>query len=214
METIWIIGVGRFGLRAAKSLSRSHNNLKIVLVDPDKAKLEKARSLGCILEQADGIEYLNTHLKSRTLPTWIVPALPIHLAWEWCRCQLGAVLLNPVEISSKIDKLLPNPMHGSNGDRYVSHADFICPANCSEPSDICTVTQQPRKQNMYDLLSQLRFIDFSSLVIQSQQLGPGVGGYAPESLFSLLDRIEKKKGSFLLSTACRCHGVITAFNHK
>ena len=214
METVWIIGVGHFGLRAAKLLSKRHNNLKIVLVDPDREKLDQARDLNCIIEQADGIAYLNTNLKSGDLPAWIVPALPVHLAWEWCRRQFEPLMLDPLAISSEIDRQLPNPMRGSDGDIYVSHADFICPANCSEPHDICTVTRQPRKQDMYKLISQLVFKDFFPLVIQSRQLGPGVGGYSPGALFSLLERIKEGKGPFLLSTACRCHGVITGFNRR
>jgi len=218
METIWIIGAGRFGLQAARSLSKRHKAWQILLVDVDGEKLDRAGDLDCITQQADGISFLNTHLNrdlSRDLkfgmPTWIVPALPVHLAWEWCRRQLGDVPLIPLDVSSEIDLLLPNPMRGSNGEIYVSHANFICPGNCSEPNDICTVTQQPRNQEMFKLLSQLRFQGFSSLVIQSRQLGPGVGGYSPEALFSLLEKMDGATGPFLLSTACRCHAVITGF---
>ncbi|RLB87283.1 MAG: potassium transporter [Deltaproteobacteria bacterium] len=214
METIWIVGAGGFGMRAVTALSNRHNNLEILLVDRDRKKLDQARGLDCITVHSDGAAYLETHLKPGKLPLWIVPAVPVHLAWEWCRRQLGPEWVTPVNISSEIDGKLPNPMHGSNGDIYVSHADFMCPVNCSEPDDICTVTQQPRKQEMFKLLSKLQFKAFSSLVIQSQQLAPGVGGYSPEALFSLLKKIEGVKGPFLLSTACRCHGVITGGTRK
>jgi hypothetical protein len=214
METIWIIGAGQFGMRAVTSLSRRHKNLKIVLVDQDCEKLDRARGMECITVDSDGAAYLETHLKSGNLPDWIVPALPVHLVWEWCLRQLGPGGLTRVNISSEIDGQLPNPMHGSNGDIYVSHVNFICPINCSEPDDICTVTQQPRKQEMFKLLAKLRFKDFSSLVIQSHQLAPGVGGYGPEALFSLLKKIKGINGPFFLSTACRCHGVITGGTHK
>jgi hypothetical protein len=212
METIWIMGAGRFGLRAATYLLKQHTAFDIVLVDRDRQKLDQAEGLDCITARKDGIVYLNTHLKSGNLPTWIVPALPVHLAWEWCRTQLGPKLLDPLDISSEIDGLLPNPMHGPGGDIYVSHADFICPSNCNEPHDFCTVTREPRKQEMFDLLSQLRFENFSSQVIESCQLGPGIGGYRPEALFSLLEKIKTLKGPILLSTACRCHAVITGFD--
>jgi len=211
METVWIIGGGRFGLRAAKYLLKQDKAFQVVLVDRDQKKLDQARELNCMTELADGIAYLNIHLKSGNLPAWIVPALPVHLAWEWCRMQLGQKVLIPLDISSEIDGLLPNPMRGPEGNIYVSHADFICPAHCNEPHDTCTVTQQPQKLEMFKLLSQLRFKDFSSLVIQSHQLGPGVGGYGPGALFSLIERIEVQKDPFLLSTACRCHAVISGF---
>jgi TrkA-N domain len=210
METIWIMGAGRFGLRAARLLTAGQNNFRIVLLDRDQEKLDRARGLSCNTVCADGISYLNTHLNPGNMPTWIVPALPVHLAWEWCKNQLGQVRL--LDISSKIDPLLPNPMRGSKGTIYVSHADFICPENCCEPRDICTVTKRPRKQKMTTLLSQLEFENFSSLVIQSRQLGPGVGGYTPQALFDLLEKIKVGKAPFFLSTACLCHGVITGFD--
>ncbi|MBA3012087.1 MAG: NAD-binding protein [Proteobacteria bacterium] len=209
MERVWIIGSGRFGLRAARYLLRQDKRFQVVLVDSDPGKLDPAKGLDCIKVHADGIAYLDAHLNSWDLPDWIVPALPVHLAWEWCRRQLGAAMMRPVQVSSQIERQLPNPMRGPDGNIYVSHANFICPANCDEPHDVCTVTQEPRKQEMYRLLSRLRFENFSSLVIQSRQLGPGVGGYAPKALFLLLEKIKAVNGPFLLSTACRCHGVIT-----
>jgi hypothetical protein len=40
-------------------------------------------------------------------------------------------------------------------------------------------------------------------------LGAGIGGYRSEHLFALLDTVEHARGELLVSTACRCHGVIT-----
>jgi len=210
MEIVWIIGSGRFGLRAARHLLRQDKRFQVVLVDSDPGKLDPAQGLDCSKVHADGIAYLDALLDSGNLPAWIVPALPVHLAWEWCRRQLGAAMMHPVQVSSRIERQVPNPMRGPEGNLYVSHANFRCPANCNEPHDICTITQEPRKQEMYRLLSQLGFENFASLVIQSRQLGPGIGGYAPKALFLLLEKIKTVNGPFLLSTACRCHGVITA----
>ncbi len=47
-------------------------------MDRDQKKMDQARELDCMTELADGIAYLNTHLKSGNLPAWIVPALPVH----------------------------------------------------------------------------------------------------------------------------------------
>ncbi|MBT4089646.1 MAG: hypothetical protein HOE30_14255 [Deltaproteobacteria bacterium] len=41
------------------------------------------------------------------------------------------------------------------------------------------------------------------------RLAPGVGGYRPEDLYNLSGKINRVKGSLLICTACRCHGVIT-----
>ena len=49
------------------------------------------------------------------------------------------------------------------------------------------------------------------IVIQSRQLAPGVGGYAPSELFEVLSLVRSAETPVLLSTACKCHGVINAF---
>jgi hypothetical protein len=41
-------------------------------------------------------------------------------------------------------------------------------------------------------------------------LGPGLWRYRPARLFELLKQIEQAEGNLLVSTACRCHGVVTA----
>ncbi len=106
--------------------------------------------------------------------------------------------------------MLPRPVRGPVGDIYVTHADFLCPDDCPEPALTCTVTKEPRQPDMYGLLERIRFQNFEPVVVQSRQLGPGVGGYRPDALFTLLSRLEKESGgTYLAATACRCHGVLT-----
>jgi hypothetical protein len=62
---------------------------------------------------------------------------------------------------------------------------------------------------MYRLLAQMGQKDMPFFVIQSLQLGPGVGGYQPKTLFDLLDKIMGCQGLNAVVTACRCHGVVT-----
>jgi len=212
MKLIWVIGVGQFGYHAVKSLSKRHKNWHFVLVDPVEENLLKARGVNRTIEKADGVAFLNEHLRTGNLPSWIIPALPVHLAAQWCHVRMGLDKLSRVEIPLEIDLILPNPMRGIDGDLYVSNADFICPGNCNEPDDFCTVTKKPRKQDMYVTLGNVELKPFKSIVVQSRQLGPGVGGYKPAQLFSLLEKIDRINGKFLLSTACRCHGVMTGFS--
>lgn len=209
METVWIIGVGRFGSIAVKKLSKQHKTWQFVLVDPDKENLEKVTLPNVILEQTDGVSFLNDRLTPAANVSWIIPSLPVHLAWEWCRVKVGSELLVRTSDSTSLESFLPNPVKGSNKDIYVSNADFICPSNCSEPTDLCTVTQQPRKKDMFKLLESLAYKDYTPIVLRSRQLGPGIGGYSPLQLFSFLDKVKQVKGPMLLCTACRCHGVIT-----
>ncbi len=213
MKKIWIIGLGQFGRLAFRSLSKRPGESRFVLVDPDEENLQRVTGPDCTLEKADGVAYLAQHLhpdNSEGAPDWIIPAAPVHLAAEWCLSLLGPESIQRVDPPPEIEPLLSNPMRGAGGDLYVSHADFFCPEDCAEPRDICTVTREPRKRNMFELLGEMRFPPFQPLVIRSRQLGPGIGGCRPEQFFTLLSRVKQTEGSLLVSTACRCHGVITA----
>ncbi len=215
METIWIAGMGHFGLRALRKLSVQQKKRQFVLIDPVKENLEQGKGENCILEQADAPDFLEQHLRPGQVPDWIIPALPLHLAAEWCLRRLGPErFCRESSLPLETDRLLPNAMRGTAGDIYVSHATFRCPDNCSEPRDVCTVTQTSRKQNMFELLEQLRIPRFQSLVIRSHQLAAGVGGYRSEQLFSLLRQAERAKSDVLICTACRCHGVITGLKNQ
>ncbi len=210
MKIVWIIGVGRFGLIAANRLSKQHSDWQFVLVDPVKQNLIKAKGPNIAIEQTDGIKFLNDCLKPGIKVSWIIPSLPVHMAWEWCYMKMGKDCLARTRLSSGIDSLLPNPVHGSNGDIYVSNADFICPDNCSEPKEFCTVTKRPRKQDMFARLEALEYKEYKPIVLRSRQIAPGVGGISPMQLFSFLKKTQQHKGPLLLCTACRCHGVITS----
>lgn len=210
MTQVWIIGSGRFGLRAAKwMLGHVKPEIDVTLVDRDRQSLENAASMGCTTVAGDGVEYLFREMSRTRGPDWVVPAVPVHLAWEWCRLTLGRHRLKTCPIPEDMEEYLPHPIRGTDNQIYVSHADFLCPPNCSEPHDRCTMTGQPRKKDMFRWIEELAFPGFVPFVIQSRQLGPGVGGYTPADLYALADRISGHTGQCLVATACRCHGVIS-----
>lgn len=209
MEKIWIIGIGQFGFIAYQRLSKGNKHKHFVLVDPVQENLLRCQGSNTTTEQADGVAFLEKHLKEDLAPDWIIPALPVHLAAEWFLVHLGPGSLHRIPLPREIEPLLPNPIRGPEGNIYVSHADFTCPDDCDEPGDTCTVTGEPREKNMFDILGDLRFDSFQSLNIRSYQLGPGIGGYRGGQLFELLNKVKQAEGPLLVSTACRCHGVIT-----
>jgi hypothetical protein len=213
MNEIWIIGMGRFGQMATERLAKIHPRSHLVLVDPNGDHLQQGNGPHRTLVPMDGVSFLDQQLSLEKGPDWIIPALPVHLAAQWCLARLKKRGLNQIRIPSEIDGLVPNPMRDPSDQIYVSHADFICPDNCAEPTAICTVTQKKRQVDMFDLLGSIRISGWSSLVARSYQLAPGVGGYRPRRLFDLLYRVEKMKKNCLLSTACRCHGVITGLGY-
>jgi hypothetical protein len=210
MEEIWIIGVGYFGFIAFQRLSEGGRNRYFVLVDPVEEHLQRCKSPTATLEVSDGLDFCEKHLKKGRQPDWIIPALPVHLAAEWVLLHLGPTRVRRIPLPTELDVLVPNLIRGAEGNIYVSHADFQCPADCDEPRDICTVTREMRKQNMFELLGNLDIEPFKALNIQSHQLGPGIGGYRPDQLYELMENVKQAQGSIVLSTACRCHGVITA----
>jgi len=209
MEEIWIIGVGQFGYIAFQRLSEAGKDRHFVLVDPVAEKLLRCKGSTSTIEISEGIEFLEKYFQKGRKPDWIIPALPAHLAAEWFLLHLGPQRLRRIPFPSELEVLVPNPIRGSEGNLYVSHADFRCPEDCDEPRDICSVTRKMRKQNMYDFLVNLYVEPFKSLNIRSHQLGPGIGGYRPEQLLELMENVKQALGPILVSTACRCHGVIT-----
>ena len=209
MEKIWIIGLGQFGTIAFQRLSKTLKFSQFVLVDPVEKNLLKCKGPTTTLRISDGVKFLESHLKTGCKPDWIIPALPVHLAAEWILLHLGPTRLKRVPLPPELDRQVPNPIRGSEGNLYVSHADFKCPADCDEPHDICSITRKMRKQNMFELLGSLNVEPFKALNLQSHQLGPGIGGYRAEQLLELSENVEQATGPVLLSTACRCHGVIT-----
>ena len=211
MEEIWIIGLGQFGYVAFQKLSEAPENRQFVLVDSVAENLLKCKDATATisLKTSDGVEFLETHLNQDRQPDWIIPALPVHLVAEWILLHLGPRRLRRISLPSEIGTHVPHPIRGSEGNIYVSHADFLCPADCDEPQGICTVTRAMRNQNMFELLGNLDIEGFKALNIQSLQLGPGIGGYRPEQLFELMATVDRTRGLILMSTACRCHGVIT-----
>ncbi len=209
MEEIWIIGVGQFGYMAFQRLSETGKERHFVLVDPLEENLLRCKGPTVAHEISDGVDFLEKYLKSGKRPDWIIPALPVHLAAEWFLLHLGPEKLRRIPLPPDIEMIVPNPIRGSEGNIYVSHADFRCPDDCDEPEDICTITRKKRKQNMYELLGNIHIEPFKALNIRSRQLGPGIGGYRTEQLLALMEKVKQAKGPILLSTACRCHGVIT-----
>lgn len=211
METVWIIGAGRFGGAAAEKLSGKHpDRLKIVLVDPLEEHLAECSGPGRELVQAGGVEFLHERLSETCFPDWIIPALPVHLAAEWCLKRLEAKGLARTTVPDPVPPRLPNPIFGNNGDLYISFARFRCPPDCPEPPDICTVTGKPRPEPLYARLQSISCPPFVSLTIRSVQLAPGCGGYRPEALIDLMEQAGAAPQGALISTACACHGVMTA----
>ncbi len=209
-QRIWIIGGGRFGLKAATDLARLQPRIRLTLIDPnpETARHLPAESIAYVCQ--DGVDYLARRLEPESA-AWIVPAAPVHVAFLWVVKHLPAHIdAKPIPVPDAVAALVPNPMRGATGELYISNADFLCPDNCPEPANRCSHTGKPRPRALFRFLAQISFPPFHSIVVRSRQLCPGVGGYSPQDLFDALRQVQTLGGSLLFSTACRCHGVMNA----
>lgn len=210
-KAIIIIGAGHFGQRAAALLnSAPHTSLWIV--DRDVTKLKKLGDIGAKRIAEDGVHFLAKHCSHLAPSTFIIPAIPVHLAFEWLRTYItekGTV--EQVPVPKSFATRLPHTWNGSEGSILASYADFRCPDDCPEPANRCTVTGKKKGIPLYRLLAQLEPRGFGVHVIRSRQLAAGVGGYRVRDLKELFGKVsEGRKGKWLVATACKCHGVITA----
>jgi hypothetical protein len=207
-----IIGCGRFGSRAAERLYQKDSDSNIIVVDKNKKALQKVSRLPIDTAVSNGITYLGQFLSEGRQIDDVIPAVPLHLAFEFILSRLkprGAKRVRIPPISG-----LPNPMRGKTGDLYTSLSDFLCSEDCPEPARYCTITKKRRQKPLYQILNDLEGT-FESRVIRSRQLGPGIGGFQPKALLDLLEDIERNKKSgqsILVSTASRCHGVTSALS--
>ena len=207
MESFWILGAGHFGSRAAKRLSELKKGCNLLVVDHREDVLADLTGEPSKIIKQDAVEFLSFH--HGTGNEWIIPAIPEHVAFSWLRQQLtkeGTVA--PLAAPTVLDQQVPNPMRGKGGVLYTSFATFRCPDDCDEPEEECSVTRERRETNMYDLIQRIEVQDYKTLVVRSHQLALGVGGYQLSALWKLLDAARSTEKDIIVTTACRCHGVI------
>jgi len=209
-NTVFIIGAGHFGTRAARII-RQRTHAPVFVVDPNEKGLAALRDLQVELVPDDGIQFLVSNFERIKPADTIVPALPLHLAYEWLiRFLPGDVRVERMPLPD-VDRLLPHPCPASEGSTLVSYADFRCPDDCPEPVR-CTVTGEKREKPLYALLRDLQVPPFQIHIIRSHQLAPGLGGYKGGDLQELAEKVLKAENRmWILGTACKCHGILTAF---
>ena len=204
---VWIVGAGRFGQRAAGILARLWKPEAILVLDKDPAALAEINPPGIDLIETDGLEFMIRNLNENDPPEWIIPCAPFHLARGWLMARIGP-RAETIPVPDAFREKMPNPMTADNGGVFVSYADFFCPPDCPEPADICTHTGLPRKGNLFQDLADQDWPGFTMVVLRSRQLAPGLGGLKTRDLFDLEKRLPALEGNILLTTACRCHGVV------
>lgn len=211
-NAIFILGAGRFGRRAAEILTTGHRRSPILVIDKDENALSRLENLPVTTIMKDALLFLADQFSSLLPSHTIVPSVPSHVAFEWLlRYREGVVTRE--DIPQEIKLTLPHTWMGPEGSLLVSYSDFLCPEDCPEPADRCTVTGKERGTPLNERLAKITARGYRIHVIRSRQLAPGVGGYGVSDLIMLLENLWRHPGGrWLLATACKCHGTVTAMS--
>jgi hypothetical protein len=208
---IFIIGFGRFGKKALSTVSRLWDKSRIWIIDHGPTALDPDRLLPGIRVLDDGPQFLYKHQKWIKDKDWIIPALPIHLAWKWLDLNLGNCLRQRSIIPPpNLGVGLPYHRLAENG-LFLSQASFICPDDCPAPLGFCYKTKKRRTSLLWKSLIDQGCPEGRLAVIESRQIAPGVGGYRFEELKKILPLVQQAPPPFFIATACRCHGVVHGF---
>lgn len=215
-KIFWIIGFGRYGKLALERLAEAFPKASFTIVDKGNVELGRPYRQEIEVISCDGATFLARSLtrKLENVPSYIIPTVPLHLAFDWVKVKLKKYCkVEKVPIPKKVFDYLPNPQKGSVGRLYASFAKWICPDTCKGGEEICIIEGKRRENLLFDIVKNIRIEGYHNLCVRSIQLLPGVGGYKPETLWDILDEIHKKgtERNYMLSTACSCHGVIDFF---
>ncbi len=204
-----VIGGGRFGERAAGLLTRQPGR-RVWVVDRAEGWSPALEDLPARRIHGDGVAFLAEHIQRLADDDWVVPAVPVHLAAEWLLRVVRDTRRARIEpVPEVVREYLPHTWIAGDGSLLVSYADFLCPEDCPEPEDGCTVTGEMRTP-LYEVFAGLPPPDADVHVIRSRQLAPGLGGYPAADLRALRDRVlGSAESRWLIGTACRCHGTLS-----
>jgi len=219
MARYLILGAGKFGRLAVARLARQDGGAAFAVVDRDPAALAAARAatgaarVGWV--EADVADFLRRHLRDEAPWDWLIPMVPEHVAFAWLKNgPLAEGGWEAVPVPEEVGALTPGAFRGLRGELYLSRADHLCPDDCEAPETGCPVSGESRETPLYAALAGLMVPGYRVLVLASQQLAPGVGGYPPWRLLALARELKSLKGSAVIATACRCHGVAHAVRRR
>lgn len=205
MDKILVLGAGRFGARAVRALAGKARQL--VIVDYDPAALPLSANEGIVPVCAEGISYL----AGIDYPDfdWIVPALPLHIAFAWLLAKLKNTGIRAAAVPPGLD--VPGCCYFENSTVYASLSGQTCPEDCPEPEGFCYLTGAGRTLPLHQELSELHVEGYITHVLRSCQLAPGVGGFNPLQLERLSAAVSVSRLPGLVVTSCACHAVINAY---
>ena len=217
MASYLILGAGKFGRLALSRLSAQDREARFLLIDRRGEALAAARTpemKAAEMLEEEAIPYLAAHLGPEFPWDWLIPMVPLHVAWAWLLAgPLAGKGWEPAGVPGDLGDLAALSVTGSQGGLHLSRARHLCPDDCDEPP-LCPVTGEERQQPLFRELAGTSRVGLPVLVVASRQLAPGVGGYAPSRLLELAGSVASAPGPLLVATACRCHGVVHGLKRK
>lgn len=181
---------------------------RVWIIDHSPEALDQKEPLPGIRVLADGPKFLTKYQDWIKDEDWVIPALPIHLAWKWLDLNLKTTHRpDAVSPPREFGSGLPYSEFLGKG-LFVSYASFVCPENCPSPVRHCFKTKEKRGVPLWKFITDRRCQYGTLGVIESRQLGPGVGGFPFKELRRIRTEALMGHPPFFVATACRCHGVI------
>lgn len=202
-----MVGFGKVGKTILPQVIDIVKKKTIWIVDHNPEVLNQKESLPGIRVLADGPQFLTRYQTWIGDDDWIIPALPVHLAWKWLALNLRPHKPKAVAPSTALGSGLPYSQSLEDG-LLLSYADFVCPDHCPAPRHRCFKTKQKRAVPLWEYLATSPCPKGILKVIESQQMAPGLGGYPFGELRRVLRQALEAGPPFYLATACRCHGVV------
>jgi hypothetical protein len=216
MASYLILGAGKFGRLALRRLAAGDPKARFLVIDRRASALAEAQTPeieGAEMRVDEAISYLATYLGPESPWDWLIPMVPVHVAYGWLLSgPLAGEGWEPAEVPRDLEGLAALAKRGPAGELYLSQARHLCPDDCDEPL-VCPVTGEER-QPLFVKLAEASRPGLPILVVASRQLAPGVGGYAPRRLVELAETVAEAAGPLLIATACRCHGVVHGLKRK
>lgn len=239
-----ILGGGCYGTFYARQLLRAERAGafpvgEIVVIDHApgcQARRELPAHPSLRFEVAAWAEYLERELSTlspNTRDLLVTPPFTPHLSLSWLLGRLGELApgwrweLEPFQLLPT----LPFARQGEGGPLVVSHADWMCPVHCIEPST-CPMTRGVRDWDLdrttRELAEQLAGAGQpveASYLFHCHHRTFGVGavplsevvGALPDLLSRLDSPAPAERRRFLVATISRCHGalnLLTATRHS
>lgn len=159
------------------------------------------RAAGAGSDEAAGQHIIPSPLMPHLMYTWLLR----HARARWPGRLIETRAL-PGRVGTPYDRAAPD------GTRYLSHADWLCPTHCVEPSR-CPVTRAPRTWEMSDTLVTLarRLGVHGPAVFRCEHRVYGVGSFSVTEVMAgavlVADAgLSGEPADVLVATVSSCHG--------